>query len=120
ITRQVKKGLFYSFSEKELRNFTLAINKVEALLQGADLYPQILDKGQLERLINRVLSMDFLSENPVLDNLKITNRQIEIGEQPVRCMSLVNTDTVELPDQVSPYTSGRLIEQLGDFPMDNL
>ncbi|NQD70003.1 TraG family conjugative transposon ATPase [Sphingobacterium shayense] len=120
ITRQVKKGLFYSFSEKQLASFTLAVTKAYELLVGGGLHPRILEKAQIERLINRVLAMDFVSPHPVLDNMRVDNRQIEIGEQPLRCLSLVDTDSFELPDQVAPYRSDALGAQISDFPVDNL
>src|SRR5690606_11808074 len=117
---QVKKGVFYSFSEKQLASFTLAVTKAYQLLEGADLHPHILVKPQIERLIGRVLAMDFESGHTVLDNMRVDNRQIEIGELPVRCLSLVNTDSFELPDQITPYRSDTLGTQISDFPMDNL
>lgn len=120
ITRQVAKGLLYAHNDAGTASFTLAINKIYELLTGGGLAPYMLDKGQIHRLINRVLAMEFEAEYPALNNMRVSGQQIEIGEHPTRCISLVNTDTLELPDHVSPYRNEALGALLSEFPMDNL
>ncbi len=120
ITRQVKKGAFYTYDRRVLVNFGQNMAKVFDLLMGAGLVPSYLTEAEINRFVNRVLGMEFESPNIALDNLRCGDQQLHIGDQAVRCISLVNTDSVDLPEKVGAFTSRTETNGMRDFPVDNL
>ncbi|MFA6084765.1 TraG family conjugative transposon ATPase [Mucilaginibacter sp.] len=114
ITRQVKKGAFYVYDGRVLRDFRQAIGKVLDVLPSAN----ALNEGQLNQLVLQVLSMDFGSPNIVLDNLAPSETEIRMGERSVRCISLVNIDSIDLPPDVSSHIELNDKESMRGFPVD--
>lgn len=120
LTRPVKKSAFYVFDQKALRDFVHLIEKVTDLLVGAGLEPSTLSAGELDRLVYRMLSMNFREGGIRLDNIKAGDREIHIGGQAVRSISLINIDTIDMPETLSPYREKNDRESLRGFPVDNL
>ncbi|MFA6082789.1 TraG family conjugative transposon ATPase [Mucilaginibacter sp.] len=116
ITRQVKKGAFYVYDGRVLRDFRQAIGKVLDVLPSAN----ALNEGQLNQLVLQVLSMDFGSPNIVLDNLAPSETEIRMGDRSVRCISLVNIDSIDLPSDVSSHIELNDKESMRGFPVDFL
>lgn len=116
ITRQVKKGAFYVYDSRALRDFRQAIGKVLDVLPSAN----ALNEGQLNQLVLQVLSMDFGSPNIVLDNLAPSETEIRMGDRSVRCISLVNIDSIDLPPHVSSHIELNDKESMRGFPVDFL
>lgn len=116
ITRQVKKGAFYVYDGRVLRDFRQAIGKVLDVLPSAN----ALNEGQLNQLVLQVLSMDFGSPNIVLDNLAPSETEIRMGDRSVRCISLVNIDSIDLPPDVSSHIELNDKESMRGFPVDFL
>jgi conjugation system TraG family ATPase len=116
ITRQVKKGAFYVYDGRVLRDFRQAIGKVLDVLPASN----ALNEGQLNQLVLQVLSMDFGSPNIVLDNLAPSETEIRMGERSVRCISLVNIDSIDLPPDVSSHIELNDKESMRGFPVDFL
>ncbi|SDF11619.1 CagE, TrbE, VirB family, component of type IV transporter system [Mucilaginibacter pineti] len=120
ITRQVKRKAFYTYDKKALADFAQNLNKVFDLLSGAGLKPAYLTEVEINRYVSKILSMEFASPNIVLDNLRSTDQQLGLGNRAVRCISLVNTDIIDLPEKVSPCTIRQESGGLKNFPVDNL
>ncbi|MEZ2338410.1 TraG family conjugative transposon ATPase [Mucilaginibacter sp. RCC_168] len=116
ITRQVKKGAFYVYDGRVLRDFRQAIGKVLDVLPSAS----ALNEGQLNQLVLQLLSMDFGRSNIVLDNLAPSEIEIRMGEKSVRSISLVNIDNIDLPPDVSTYIELNDKESMRGFPVDFL
>lgn len=120
ITRQVKKGTFYVHDPKVLVDFGQHMDKVHDLLQGAGLQPHRLSEQEIHRYVSRILAMDFSSDNIVLDNLLAGERQIGMGDRSIRSISLINTDTIDLPETIGTYRHKHDGKNLREFPVDNL
>ncbi|PWS32663.1 TraG family conjugative transposon ATPase [Pedobacter paludis] len=120
ITRQVKRKAFYTYDRKVLVDFAQGIEKLFDLFSGAGLGPSHLSETEINHYVTRILGMDFSGSGLALDNLRCTEEEIFIGPKAVRCISLINTDTIDLPEKVSPYTFRQDIKGLKDFPADNL
>lgn len=120
ITRQVKRKAFYVYDARQLLEFYQVIVKVFDLLEGSKYSPEVLSKAQLDSYVKRFLSADFVSPNLVLDNIRSEDRGLEIGARSVRIVSLVNTDSVDLPEKIGPYTYRQENSGLKDFPVDNM
>jgi conjugation system TraG family ATPase len=120
VTRQVKKGAFYVHDPKALTDFAQHMDKLYDLMEGAGMQPQRLAEQEIQRYISRVLAMDFASENIVLDNLLAGEVQIGMGDRLLRSISLIDTDTIDLPETVGTYAQRQDGRNLRDFPVDNL
>src|SRR5690606_37521629 len=68
----------------------------------------------------RMLSMNFQEKHQFLNNVLSWEQQIEMGDNAVRSISLINTDTIELPQEVSTYRERTDKDTLKGFPIDNM
>src|SRR3546814_13667331 len=93
------------------------MNKIHDLLHGAGMQPHRLGEPEIRNYVSRLLAMDFASENIVLDNLLASDRQLDMGDRTLRSISLINTDTIDLPETVSTYTQKQDGRNLRDFPV---
>ena len=64
--------------------------------------------------------MNFQEKHQFLNNILSGEQQIEMGDTAVRSISLINPDTIELPQEVSTYTERKDKDTLKGFPMDNM
>jgi len=120
VTRQVKRGTFYTFDKKVLADFFQNIAKLSDLLASAGLNPRYLNEAEINRYISKVLSMEFASVHTVLNNMRCGDQQLNLGNLAIRCVSMVNTDCVDLPEKVGVYTEKQDNQGMRDFPVDNL
>ena len=119
ITRQVKKGAFYVHDAKAVRDFRQAVEKVLDVLRAGHMEPVLLDEPALNLLVMQVLSMKF--SGPVaLDNISPTDNALQMGERSVRSISLINIDSIDLPQEVSTHIELNEKETLRGFPVDFL
>jgi len=116
ITRQVKKGAFYVYDAKALRDFRQAIGKVLDILSGA----VVLKEKSINHLLMQLLSMDFKSRHISLNNLAPSETEIKIGAQSVRNITLVNIDSIDLPQEVGTHIELNEKESMRGFPVDFL
>lgn len=120
ITRQVKKNTFFTYDQKVYADFHQMVAKTGDMLEGAGLNAVLLDEKEVRFFVNRILGMDFSSPAIVLNNLKAGDEELEIGERSIRCISLINTDSIDLPEKISTYSEKQDNKGLQGFPMDNL
>ncbi|MCA5006145.1 TraG family conjugative transposon ATPase [Sphingobacterium bovistauri] len=120
ITKLVKRNAFYVHDPKALAEFTQQLDKLFDLMQGAGMMPERLNEKQIHQLVSRILTMDFTSENIVLDNIAAGDTELKLGDRALRNISLINTDVIDLPETVSTYTQRQESRNLRDFPVDNL
>ncbi|MFD2285969.1 TraG family conjugative transposon ATPase [Pedobacter petrophilus] len=120
LTRQVKRRAMYVYDKKALLDFISNVAKVSELLKGASVFSKVLSRGEIERYVSRMLAMDFSSEHFSLNNLKAGESEIGLGKKAIRCMSLVNIDSIDMPESIGPYLTVNDGKGLVEFPMDNL
>ncbi|SHM92826.1 TraG family conjugative transposon ATPase [Mucilaginibacter sp. OK098] len=116
ITKQVKKGTFYTYDAKGLRDFMQSIGKVLDVLPSG----RALDEVAINQLVLQMLSMDFKSGPISLNNLSPTETEVNLGERAVRSISLVNIDSIDLPQEVSTHIELNDKESTRGFPIDFL
>ena len=119
LTLQVKKGAFYVFDQKALRDFKQLIGKVLDLLHAAKTSPEVLKEGAINLLVMQLLAMDF-SGKLTLNNYKPDDNGIGMGERSLRSINLVNIDEIELPPEVATHIELNDKEALRGFPVDFL
>ncbi|QEM07849.1 TraG family conjugative transposon ATPase [Mucilaginibacter rubeus] len=120
ITRQVKKGRFYVYDAKQLRDFRIAIIKVTDVLKAAKCEPILLNETQISDLIRRVLAMRFGKGSFSLNNFKPTDTEILMGDRAIRCIPLVNSENVDMPSEIGTFTELNENEAVRGFPVDML
>jgi len=119
-SKQIKKGAFYTFDYRALASFIVNIKKIFDLFQGADLSPKILSKKEIDNYIKRILAMDFKTPHIVLNNINAKSSELILGNYAVRAISLIDTESIDLPEQVSPYSPRNENIKTFNFPADNL
>jgi len=119
-SKQIKKGAFYTYDQKMLSSFIVNIQKIYDLFQGANLKPTVLSKIEIDHYIKKVLAMDFVSPHIVLDNINSKNTELLMGNKSIRAISLIDTDSIDLPEQISPYSTRNENIKTLNFPADNL
>lgn len=118
ISRQVKKGAFYSYDSTQLSAFVVNIQKIYDLFLQAGLKPRILKKAEIDGYVKKIMSMNFKDEHISLDNIRPQNSELIMGSKAVRAITLINTESIDLPEMVSPY-SIRNDAGAQNFPIDN-
>jgi len=119
ITRQVRRGAMFVYDKKALMDFISDIAKVSELLKGASLSPALLDRSSIERYVSRIMAMDFSAEHFSLNNFRPGDNEIGLGANSVRAMSLVNIDSIDMPESIGPFLLAN-DKGLEEFPLDNL
>ncbi|WP_312352580.1 TraG/VirB4 family ATPase [Sphingobacterium siyangense] len=105
--------------DEEHIEFKTAIMKVQQAL-GSEFKPKILRSKEIEILYLRTLNMDFVSKAITLDNFAPNNRNIQLGERVIKCISLIDIDRIDLPEQVAPYVESSENEAMRGFPIDTM
>lgn len=119
ITRQVKKGAFYIYNAKGLRDFRQATGKVMDVLSAGKTMPRLLDEKAVNLLVMQILAMDF-SGKVALNNITPTETELKMGTKSVRNISLINIDNIDLPLEVSSHIELNEKDTLRGFPVDFL
>lgn len=120
VTRQIGRGTFYTFDKKVLADFYQNTAKLSDLLSNAGFNPRYLNEAEINRYVSKVLSMEFAAPNIVLNNMRCGDEQLNLGNLAIRCLSLVNTDSIDLPEKIGPYIEKQDNKGMRDFPVDNL
>ena len=120
ITRQVKKGAFYVYDKKVLRDMLQAVGKVLDVLTAAKAAPLVLEESAINTLLMRLLSMNFTNSPIVLDNLAPSDTDLQMGERVIRNINLINIDSIDLPTEVGTHIELNDPEALRGFPVDFL
>ena len=102
ITQESKKG-FFKYDKKKWIEFHQKIEKIQDLFNSRKSYCKPLTKREVEEYLYRYLAIEFQKENFSLDNIKVTDTSMKMGDKHLRCMSLVDVDVVNLPAEIAPY-----------------
>lgn len=120
ITRRVKKGSFYVYDKKVLRDMLQAVGKVLDILIAAQAAPVVLEEQAINTLLMRMLSMRFDNGPIVLDNLAPSDTELQTGDRAIRNINLINIDSIDLPPEVGSHIELNDQEALRGFPVDFL
>lgn len=107
-------------AKKAVADFKALVMKVVQSMELNGLKPRLLREREIDQLVMRMLTMDFASPQLVLDNLQPDDTQIRIGQKTVKCISLIDIDRIDLPEQVSPYIERNDKEVMKGFPVDSM
>ncbi|RZJ23701.1 MAG: TraG family conjugative transposon ATPase [Acinetobacter sp.] len=118
ITKLVKRGAFYVYDKRIVRDFKQSLSKVIDVLKIAGANPKALREQAINTLVMRILSMEFNSKSIALNNIAPSDTEIKIGEKVVRSISLVNIDNIDLPSQIATHTEANDKDTMKGFPID--
>jgi conjugation system TraG family ATPase len=117
ITKQSKKR-FYQYDAKAYKTFLGNVIKVNDVLASKKMNPIMLDERAISIYTKRVLAMDFINDNVVLNNFRASDEYLSIGEDVIKSISLINIDELDLPSKVAPNIERN---DLGiGFPVDTM
>lgn len=114
-----KKKRTMKVGDDEYMDFKTSIMKVQQAL-GSEFRPKILRSKEIEILYLRTLNMDFVSKAVTLDNFAPTNKNVQIGDRVIKCVTLIDIDRIDLPEQVTPYMESSENEAMRGFPVDTM
>lgn len=105
ITQESKKGKLYSFDMKKWKDFLVKIRKVKDQLRDGGLKVRFLTAGECDSYVDRYFAMDFDSPVVTMNNFKVDDENIGMGDRKCRVLSLVDVDCAGLPSLVRPFSN---------------
>lgn len=105
ITQEEKKGKLMSFDPKKWRDFLVKIRKVKDQLRDGGISTRFLTKQEATAYVDRFFAMDFVSDIVSMNNFKVDDEQIGIGDKKCKVYSLVDVDCASLPGVVRPFSN---------------
>lgn len=105
ITQESKKGKLYSFDMKKWKDFLVKIRKVKDQLRDGGLKVRFLTAGECDNYVDRYFAMDFDSPVVTMNNFKVDDESIGMGDRKCRVFSLVDVDCAGLPSLVRPFAN---------------
>lgn len=105
ITQESKKGKLMSFDPKKWRDFLTKIRKVKDLLGDGGLSARFLNSQECNSYVDRFFAMDFNSDAVAMNNFKVDDEGIGMGDRKCKIFSLVDVDSAGLPSVIRPFNN---------------
>ena len=105
ITQESKKGKLYSFDLKKWKDFLVKIRKVKDQLRDGGMKVRFLTADECDSYVDRYFTLDFNSPVVAMNNFKVDDEGIGMGDRKCRVFSLVDVDCAGLPSLVRPFTN---------------
>ena len=105
ITQENKKSRLFSYDGKKWKDFFVKVGKVRDQLRDRGINSKFLTAKEAKFFVDQYLAQDYTSEHVSLNNFKVGEEQIGVGERKFKIYSLVDVDSIVLPTLVRPYTN---------------
>ncbi|MCM1138014.1 MAG: conjugal transfer protein TraG [Muribaculum sp.] len=105
ITQESKKGKLMSFDPKKWRDCLTKIRKVKDQLRDGGLSVRFLNSQECNSYVDRFFAMDFNSNTVAMNNFKVDDEGICMGDRKCRIFSLVDVDSIGLPAVIRPFNN---------------
>lgn len=105
ITQENKKSRLFSYDGKKWKDFLVKAGKVRDQLRDRGINSKFLTAKEAKFFVDQYLAQDYTSEHVSLNNFKVGEEQIGVGERKFKIYSLVDVDSIVLPTLVRPYTN---------------
>lgn len=103
ITQEVKKGRFNQYDSKKWNEFQIKLRKVLDLLRDAGVQASFLNKKEAMEFVDRYFAVNFGCDKYSMSNYKADEDCIYMGDRKFKMFSIVDIDSVALPELVRPY-----------------
>ena len=117
ITKQNKKTRFFTYSDKEVKDFCNTILKVIDTLQGYGVATQLLDESMINNLLISFLAFDFSGENVVMSNISCDKHGLEFGDNHLRAITIVDPEQMNLANSMATFKPAD--GAISNYPSDN-
>ena len=105
ITQENKKSRLFSYDGKKWKDFLVKVGKVRDQLRDRGISSKFLTAREAKFFVDQYLAQDYTSEHVSLNNFKVGEEQIGVGERKFKIYSLVDVDSIVLPTLIRPYTN---------------
>ncbi len=105
ITQESKKGKLMSFDPKKWRDFQTKIRKVRDQLRDGGLSVRFLNSQECNSYVDRFFAMDFNNDTVSMNNFKVDDEGISMGDRKCKIFSLVDVDSAGLPAVIRPFNN---------------
>lgn len=94
-----------SFDPKKWRDFLTKIRKVKDQLRDGGLSVRFLNSQECNLFVDRFFAMDFNNDTVSMNNFKVDDEGISMGDSKCRIFSLVDVDNAGLPAAIRPFNN---------------
>ena len=105
ITQESRGSKLFSYDARKWRDFMVKVRKVRDQLKDAGIVCRFLDKREASDYVDRYFALDFTSPTVSMTGLKVDEEAISLGDRRCKFYSLVDVDSVALPQLIRPFTS---------------
>ena len=102
ITQEVKRSTFVAYDPKKWADFLAKVQKIENIFEEKGLPYHRLDRQEIDEYLHRFMAFDFRKGVFGMTNFKSSDEYLKIGDRTVKCFSLVDIDTIDLPTLIHP------------------
>ncbi|MBO9573719.1 MAG: hypothetical protein J7497_16145, partial [Chitinophagaceae bacterium] len=117
ITKQSNRQKFFSYSEKDTKDFCNNISKVIDTLASYGIKTNPLDEQAISQLHRNYLAFNFSEPAFSIGNIACDKSGLDFGEKSMRVISVVDPEYMNLPNQMSAFRTGA--QSISGFPSDN-
>lgn len=103
ITQEVKKGRFNQYDAKKWNEFQIKLRKALDLLRDGGVQASFLNKKEAMEFVDRYFAVNFGRDKYSMSNYKADEDCIYMGDRKFKMFSLVDIDSVALPELLRPY-----------------
>ena len=104
ITQENKKSKLMSYDPKKWNNFLSKLRKVKDRLRDAGIEAKWLDKQEATDFVDRYFTLNFSDKVFSMNNLKVDDERINMGDKWAKVYSLIDIDSATVPGLIRPYT----------------
>ena len=105
ITQENKKAHLFSYDNKKWRDFTQKIRKVKDQLKDSGVEASYLDGKTARDYVDRYFAMNYTDPIVSMNNFKVDEESICMGNKRCKVYSLVDVDCINTPSIVRPFTN---------------
>ena len=105
ITQENKKAHLFSYDNKKWRDFTQKIRKVKDQLKDSGVEATYLDGKTARDYVDRYFAMNYTDPIVSMNNFKVDEESICMGNKRCKVYSLVDVDCINTPSIVRPFTN---------------
>jgi conjugation system TraG family ATPase len=117
VTKQNNRQKFFSYSDKDSKDFCNNISKVVDTLASYGIKTNILNKEVISQLHRNFLAFNFSDPVYSIGNIACDKSGLDFGEKSMRVISIIDPEYMNLPNQMSAFRTGS--QSLSGFPSDN-